>query len=79
VASGQVYNCEDEHVLTLKPVVHLCAQALDHDWEIISMPYEFAVSARPLISQPWTTHRVFDLSKIHLRLGTATSFRRLKT
>lgn len=69
VASGQVYNCGDEHVLTLKQVVQLCAQALDHEWEIISMPYEFAVSARPLISQPWTTHRVFDLSKIKSELG----------
>jgi nucleoside-diphosphate-sugar epimerase len=68
-ASGQVYNCGDEHVLTLKQVVQLCAQALDHEWEIISMPYEFAVSARPLISQPWTTHRVFDLSKIKSELG----------
>jgi len=69
VASGQVYNCGDEHVLTLKQVVQLCAQALDHEWEIISMPYELAVSARPLISQPWTTHRVFDLSKIKSELG----------
>ena len=49
--------------------MQLCAQALDHEWEIISMPYEFAVSARPRISQPWTTHRVFDLSKIKSELG----------
>jgi nucleoside-diphosphate-sugar epimerase len=69
VASGQVYNCGDDHVLTLKQVVQLCAQALHHEWEIISMPYELAVSARPLISQPWTTHRVFDLSKIKAELG----------
>ncbi len=69
VAAGQVYNCGDEYVLTLKQVVQLCAHALHHDWEIIAMPYELAVSARPLIAQPWTTHRVFDLSKIKAELG----------
>jgi hypothetical protein len=36
---------------------------------MIAMPYELAVSARPLIAQPWTTHRVFDLSKIKAELG----------
>ena len=69
VAAGQVYNCGDDQVLTLKQVVQLCAEALGHEWEIISMPYELAVSARPLISQPWTTHRMFDLTKIKSELG----------
>ena len=69
VAAGQVYNCGDAHVLTLKQVVQLCAEALGHEWEIISMPYELAISARPLISQPWTTHRMFDLTKIKSELG----------
>ena len=69
VAAGQVYNCGDDHVLTLKQVVQLCAEALGHEWEMISMPYDLAVSARPLISQPWTTHRMFDLTKIKSELG----------
>ena len=68
VAAGQVYNCGDDQVLTLKQVVQLCAEALDHEWEIVSMPYELAISARPLITQPWTTHRVFDLTKIKSEL-----------
>lgn len=66
---GQIYNCGDEQVLTLKQVVEICAHALGHRWEIISMPCELAVSARPLLAQPWTTHRVFDLSKIKSELG----------
>ena len=69
IAAGQIYNCGDEHILTLKQVVQLCAEALGHEWEIVSMPYNLAVSARPLISQPWTTHRVFDLTKIKSELG----------
>jgi len=68
-AAGQAYNCGDEQVLTLKQVAELCADALEHDWELVSMPYEVAMSARPLITQPWTTHRVFDLTKIKSELG----------
>lgn len=68
-ARGQIYNCGDEKVLTLKQVVQVCAKALDHEWELVSMPYDLAVSARPLIAQPWTAHRVFDISKIKQELG----------
>jgi hypothetical protein len=35
------------------------------------MPREFAVPARPLMAQPWTTHRVLDLTKIRTQLGYA--------
>ncbi len=69
VARGQIYNCGDEKVLTLAQLVDVCARALDYDWEVVSMPVELAVSARPLLMQPWTTHRVFDLSKIKSELG----------
>ena len=68
-AKGQIYNCGDCKILTLKQVVQICTQALGYDWEIVSMPYNLAVSARPLIAQPWSTHRVFDLTKIRTELG----------
>lgn len=66
---GQIYNCGDDKILSLKQVVEVCARALNHSWELVSMPYELAVSARPLVAQPWTTHRVFDLTKIKSELG----------
>ena len=69
VAAGQVYNCGDANVMTLRQVVEVCSQALDYNWEIISMPYDLAVCARPLVAQPWSTHRMFDLSKIKSELG----------
>ena len=69
IAAGQIYNCGDEKVLTLRQAVEVCAQALQYEWRIISMPYDIAVSARPLVAQPWTTHRVFDLTKIRSELG----------
>ena len=68
-ARGQIYNCGDEKVLTLKQVVEICTKALDYQWDMVSMPYELAVSARPLVAQPWSTHRVFDISKIKQELG----------
>lgn len=71
VAKGQIYNCGDTKVLTLRQVVQVCTDALNHEWEVISMPYELAVCARPMIAQPWSTHRVFDLTKIRSELGYA--------
>ncbi len=69
VSAGQIYNCGDEKLLTLRQVVDVVTKALDHEWEIVSIPYELAVSARPMIAQPWTSHRVFDLTKIKTELG----------
>jgi nucleoside-diphosphate-sugar epimerase len=69
VASGQIYNCADEEVLSLRQVAEIVAGAFDHDWEIVSMPYELAIPARPLVTQPLTTHRVLDLTKIRTQLG----------
>jgi nucleoside-diphosphate-sugar epimerase len=68
-AAGQVYNCGDAEALTLRQVVDIVANALDHRWDVISMPYELAACARPLVAQPSNTHRVFDLSKLKTELG----------
>jgi nucleoside-diphosphate-sugar epimerase len=64
VASGKIYNCADEECLTLRQTVESIAEALDHDWEIVSMPWALAKPARPLVMQPLPTHRVFDLGRL---------------
>lgn len=69
VSRGQIYNCGDEKILTLRQVIEVCSQALGHAWTIVSMPYHLAVAARPMMGQPWSTHRVFDLTKIKTELG----------
>jgi nucleoside-diphosphate-sugar epimerase len=71
VSSGQVYNCGDSRLLTIRQIVETIAEALSYDLEIVSMPMRFAVSARPMLAQPWTTHRVLDLSKLKSQLGYA--------
>ncbi|MGH8013253.1 MAG: NAD-dependent epimerase/dehydratase family protein, partial [Candidatus Binataceae bacterium] len=70
-SAGQIYNVGDERVLTLRQVIEVVTSALGHALEIVSMPWEFALPARPMISQAWTTHRVLDLGKIKNQLGYA--------
>jgi nucleoside-diphosphate-sugar epimerase len=63
-AAGLVFNVGDEEVLSVRQVIELIATALGHELEIVSMPYELAVPARPLLAQPLPTHRVLDLTRI---------------
>lgn len=68
-AAGQIFNCGDQTVPTLRQVVETIADAMGHRWEIIPMPWEIAGPAKPLVGQPWTTHRVISLTKIESVLG----------
>ena len=61
-AAGKLFNIADEEVLSVRQVVELIAAALDHELEVVSMPYDLAVPARPLLAQPLPTHRVLDVS-----------------
>ncbi|MDG2028176.1 MAG: NAD-dependent epimerase/dehydratase family protein [Acidimicrobiales bacterium] len=68
-AGGRIFHCGDEELLTVRQVVEICAAELDHEWEIVSMPPELAVPARPLMMQPSTHHRAFDISDLRHVLG----------
>jgi nucleoside-diphosphate-sugar epimerase len=68
-SAGAIFNVGDEEVLTVRQVVELCALELGAELEIVSMPYDLAVPAWPLLAQPLPTHRVLDLSRLHERLG----------
>jgi nucleoside-diphosphate-sugar epimerase len=68
-SAGKLYNVGDDEVLTLRQVIELVAAALDAELDIVSLPWEFAVPARPMITQPLTTHRVMDISRIRADLG----------
>jgi nucleoside-diphosphate-sugar epimerase len=67
--AGKVFNVGDEEVLSVRQVVEIVAGALGHALEIVSMPYDLAVPARPLLAQPLPTHRVLDLGRIREELG----------
>jgi nucleoside-diphosphate-sugar epimerase len=68
-SSGMVFNVGDEEVLTVRQMVELCARELGADLEVVSLPYDLAVPAWPLLAQPFPTHRVLDLARLHHRLG----------
>jgi nucleoside-diphosphate-sugar epimerase len=68
-AAGKIFNTGDEEVLSVRQVIELIGAALDRPLEIVSMPYEIAVPARPLLTQPLPTHRVLDLTRIRHDLG----------
>jgi nucleoside-diphosphate-sugar epimerase len=68
-AAGRIFNIADEEVLSVRQVVEIVAAALDHRFDIVSMPYDLAVPARPLLAQPLPTHRVLDLTRVRTELG----------
>jgi len=68
-AAGQVYNAADQEVLTIRQVIEVIAKALGHRFDIVSMPWEIAWPARPLVAQPWTTHRIVSIGKLEAELG----------
>lgn len=68
-ARGQIYNAADHEVLSIRQVIEVVAAAMGHRLEIVSMPWEIAWPARPLVGQPWTTHRIVSTAKIEHELG----------
>jgi hypothetical protein len=68
-APGTIFNIGDEEVLTVRQVVEIVARALGHELELVSMPFDLAVPARPLLAQPLPSHRVLDLTRVRSALG----------
>jgi nucleoside-diphosphate-sugar epimerase len=68
-SAGTIFNVADAEVLTIRQMVELCAAELGADLDVVSMPYELAVPAWPLLEQPLPTHRVLDLTRLHHQLG----------
>jgi nucleoside-diphosphate-sugar epimerase len=66
---GQIFNCGDDEKLTIRQVVEIVTDELDHEWELLSLPGALALPARPLMMNYRTTHRVMDTAKLRDRLG----------
>lgn len=71
VSCGQIYNCADEQALTVRQTIDVVSAQMSHSWRVVSMPWELATPACPLIMQPLTTHRLMDISKLKAQLGYA--------
>lgn len=68
-AAGKLFNVGDSEVLTVRQVIDLICAELDHELEVVSMPFDLAVPALPMLTQPASTHRVLDLGRITHDLG----------
>jgi nucleoside-diphosphate-sugar epimerase len=66
---GEVFNCGDDEKLTIRQVAEIITDELAYDWELLSMPADLALPARPLMMSSRTTHRVVDTAKLRERLG----------
>lgn len=68
-ARGEIFNCADEVCLSLRQVVEIITDALDTKLDIVSMPFNLAQPAWPLVGQPLPTHRMLDTAKLRYLLG----------
>jgi nucleoside-diphosphate-sugar epimerase len=63
---GRTYNVGHERVLTVRAIAELVGQAMDHQWEVVSVPSEQLPPTNPYAS-PY--HIVYDLRRIQADLG----------
>jgi nucleoside-diphosphate-sugar epimerase len=75
-ANGQVYNAADAEALSLRQIVEMIGEIMEHPWEIISVPRELMPSAPQAMGLPYSCdpydiepHMLLDLTKIKTELG----------
>jgi len=66
-SAGKIFNIGDETVLSLKHWVEIIANALNHEWELISLPFSMARPSRPYAGRAF--HWVTDIEKIKTEIG----------
>ena len=69
-ASGKIYNCGDDHQLTMAQWVQVIAKAMNSDLEIISIPVQYATPSRDMmIGRKHSNHLHYDTYAIRSDLG----------
>ena len=66
-SGGEIFFVNDERTITLKQHIDYIAKIMNHDWELVSMPYELAKPCYPF----WRgkEHQVRDIAKAKSLLG----------
>lgn len=67
--AGQRFNITDDRGLTIRQMAEVVADELGHRFEFVSMPYQLAVSARPVLMHHSTSHRVVNNERARTVLG----------
>lgn len=69
-AAGEIVNVGDDRAVTTREWVSLLASALDHRFDLVSLPFEVAAPSFPYARDPWTIcHHVLDLTKLRTKLA----------
>ncbi len=67
--NGHIFNVGDDECLTVRQIIQVVADAMDAELEIVDLPWDLAVPARPMVMGAQTTHRVMSTDKIRTLLG----------
>jgi len=68
-AAGHIFNAGDLETLTIAQVVSIVADELDHEWEVVNMPFELAPCTWPMVGQHRTSHKLASIAKLEQLLG----------
>jgi len=75
-ADGQVYNCADAVALSLRQIVEMIGEIMEHSWEIVPVPRTLLPTVPqsqglPYSSDPYDIepHLLLDVTKIKILLG----------
>ncbi|HKV53900.1 MAG TPA: hypothetical protein VJN94_04590 [Candidatus Binataceae bacterium] len=68
-AAGQIYNCGDDQQFSVRQIVEIVADEMNHKFEIISLPAAVASPARGVSLELTPHHKLMDLHKIKQQLG----------
>lgn len=67
ISAGQTYNVGDEVIWSVREWASLIAGTMDHQWELVSMPFSIARPSRPYAGRDF--HWLPDIDKIRSELG----------
>jgi nucleoside-diphosphate-sugar epimerase len=68
-AAGQIYNCGDDVQYTVRQIVEIIADEMNHHFEIISLPAAAAYPARGVSLEITPHHKLMDCHKVQAQLG----------
>lgn len=68
-SSGEAYNVSDEWTPTLVQWIEIIAAALDHTFEFVSIPWEYAAVGHHLTLRSTPHHRLIGCDKAMFQLG----------
>lgn len=68
-SAGQIYNVADDRQYTFAQLAEIVADEMDHEWELVSVPWALAAPANPWMHSPSSTHSIISTEKIRTQLG----------